>query len=229
MRHLSALRCSVGFMKDVAIFTNESIAILSLGIVCWVYYYKVSGYPSDQVWTGLQWWPLDVSSRRWVSQVPVGGRITYYWHLAVITGDRLKLVHWWYPSPTQPVLTPSGGHWNTYGCQAGCTHCTGMLSCYCRCRLGRTTFVWSTENRFCVDCNDTICLECLTDRHNRHTVQVKINLHKTKATSLTNLLLLFPDHINSRQNRKLSLLSKRKTFCLIFFDSPKLWENSFYQ
>ena len=28
-----------------------------------------------------------------------------------------------------PVLTPSGGHCNTYGCQVGGTHSTRMLSC----------------------------------------------------------------------------------------------------
>ena len=31
-----------------------------------------------------------------------------------------------------PVLKSSGGHQNTYGCQVGVTHPTGMLSCWKR-------------------------------------------------------------------------------------------------
>ena len=37
------------------------------------------------------------------------------------------------------VLTASGGHWNTYGLQAGGTHPTGMLSCLCT-DIGVCTF-----------------------------------------------------------------------------------------
>ena len=54
----------------------------------------------------------------------------YSWHRVAITGDLFKLVHWTslYNLPTPPVLT-SGGHWNTYGWQAGSAHPTAMLSC----------------------------------------------------------------------------------------------------
>ena len=34
------------------------------------------------------------------------------------------------PGDPLPVLTPSGGHPNTYGWQAGGTHPTGILSCF---------------------------------------------------------------------------------------------------
>ena len=33
------------------------------------------------------------------------------------------------PEINSPVLTPSGGHQNTYGWQADGTHPTGMFSC----------------------------------------------------------------------------------------------------
>ena len=46
----------------------------------------------------------------------------------VIIRNPFKLVHL-RPYPP-PVLTSSGGHWNTYSWQAGGMHPTGMLSCY---------------------------------------------------------------------------------------------------
>ena len=52
----------------------------------------------------------------------------HYWHLMVIIRNPFKLVHL-RPYPP-PVLTSSGGHWNTYSWQAGSMHPTGMLSCY---------------------------------------------------------------------------------------------------
>ena len=36
-----------------------------------------------------------------------------------------------------PALTPSGGHQNTYGWQAGGTHPTGMLSCKDHCQISK--------------------------------------------------------------------------------------------
>ena len=34
---------------------------------------------------------------------------------------------------------------------------------------------------YCLDCEDIVCLDCLTERHTRHRVQVKLYLHRTKA------------------------------------------------
>ena len=67
-----------------------------------------------------------------------------YWHLVVITGNLFKLVHLRIypltPPPPQLVPTPSGGHRNTYGWQAGGTHHTGMYSCCCRGAVVRAVF-----------------------------------------------------------------------------------------
>ena len=79
------------------------------------------------------WTPPDVNSRGsipgWVPGAMSGGCLGLGW------GPTLPLFTdiWWCPGngvgPPPPVLTPSGGHWNTYSWQAGGMHPTWMLSC----------------------------------------------------------------------------------------------------
>ena len=82
-----------------------------------------------------------------------------YWHLVIITGDLLKLIHLRaYPLP---VLTSSGGQWNKYVWQAGGTHPTGMLSCLYR--IARIIPCLNNELRTsqCKKENETYPLNCL--------------------------------------------------------------------